>query len=340
MHEASSAVLYFPSMICESSPALCAAVPGEAWGAGVMKLCEALYALVADLRLRNYSPQTINNYGDQLKRFSEWLSEGLTADLRRVTRADIDLYQGYVQTEAISVETRALRLRAVKRLFDHLTTSGHLLLHPAEHIVEIRRKDRLPKGVLSVKQVHQLLAAPDTATPLGLRDRALLEVLYSTGLRVGELEQVFVTDVDCASHTLHIRHGKGGTERVVPLGRSAGQWVKRYLDEVRPALARHCPYERGLFLVLTGRPLAQTQIREILRIYRRRCHLRKAVTPHALRHACATHLLQAGADIRLIQKLLGHARLDSTAIYTRVTPMDLKAIHKRFHPKESNDATR
>jgi integrase/recombinase XerD len=305
-----------------------------------MSFLEALIALLADLRLRNYSPKTIDNYGDQLKRFDEWLSEALAADLRRVTRADIDLYQRYVQTEAISVETRALRLRAVKRLFDYLTAAGHLLLHPAEHIVEIRRKDRLPKGVLSVKQVNQLLAAPDTGTPLGIRDRVLLEVLYSTGIRVGELEQVFVLDVDCASQTLHIRHGKGGTERIVPLGQTATQWVKRYLDEVRSVLQQDRVHERALLLVRGGRPLVQTQIREILRVYRRHCHLRKAVTPHALRHACATHLLQAGADIRLIQELLGHARLDSTAIYTRVTPIDLKAVHVRSHPRENSDAAR
>lgn len=305
-----------------------------------MSFLEALVSLLAELRLRNYSPKTIDNYGDQLKRFGEWLSEALAADLRRVTRADIDLYQRYVQTEAISVETRALRLRAVKRLFDYLTATGHLLLHPAEHIVEIRRKDRLPKAVLSVKQMHQLLAAPDTTTPLGIRDRALLEVLYSTGVRVGELEQVFLLDVDCASQTLHIRHGKGDTERVVPLGQTAAQWVKRYLDDVRPALTRQRAYERAMFVVRTGRPLMQTQIRGILRVYQRRCHLRKAVTPHALRHACATHLLQAGADIRLIQELLGHVRLNSTAIYTRVTPIDLKAVHVRFHPREISDAAR
>jgi integrase/recombinase XerD len=304
-----------------------------------MSFVEALIAMLADLRLRNYSPQTIGSYRDQLKRFGEWLSHPLAADLRRVARSDIDLYQQYVRSEAISADTRALRLRAVKRLFDHLTAAGHLL-HPAEHIIEIRRKDRLPPAVLSVKQVKQLLAAPDVATPLGLRDRALLEVLYATGVRVGELEQALAADVDCPGRTLTIRHGKGARERVVPLGETAAQWVERYLTDARPVLAKLRPYERALFLVRTGRPLLQFQIRGILRLYQHRCHLRKAVTPHALRHACATHLLQAGADIRLIQELLGHARLDSTAIYTRVAPMDLKTVHARFHPMSSTDAAR
>jgi len=297
-------------------------------------------SVLAELRLRHYSPKTLDNYADQLKRFGEWLDDALAADLRRVSRADIDTYQRYVQAEPIGVETRALRLRALKRLFDHLTASGQLLLHPAEHVVEIRRKGRLPRSVLTVKQVEQLLATPDTATPLGVRDRALLEVLYGTGIRVGELEQVRLADLDLAGQALHIRCGKGDKERMVPLGKAFCHWLRRYLDEVRPVLARRRPFERALFLVQTGRPLAQTQIRAILRGYQGSCHLKKPVTPHALRHACATHLLQAGADIRLIQELLGHARLDSTAIYTGVAPTDLKAVHARYHPWEAADGAR
>jgi integrase/recombinase XerD len=303
-------------------------------------LTEALVGLLADLRLRHYSPKTLESYANQLKRFGEWLDDALSADLRRLTRADVDTYQRYVQGEPIGVESKALRLRAVKRLFDHLTASGQLLVHPADHVVELRRKDRLPRSVLTRKQVEQLLAAPDTGTPLGVRDRALLEVLYGTGIRVGELEQVRLGDVDLALQTLHIRCGKGDKPRMVPLGQTAGGWVERYLKEVRPVLAKRREVERALFLVQTGRPLAQTQIRVIVRGYGRRCHLKKPVTPHALRHACATHLLQAGADIRLIQELLGHAHLDSTASYTRVAPVDLKALQSRYHPWEAADAAR
>jgi integrase/recombinase XerD len=305
-----------------------------------MTFLNAVTSLLANLRLRNYSPNTIDNYGDQLRRFGEWLSASLAADLRRVSRADVDEYQGYVRSEAIGVECKALRLRAIKRLFDHLTDSGQLLLHPAEHIVEIRRKDRIPTAVLTVKQVEKLLAAPDTTQPLGIRDRALLEVLYGTGIRVGELEQVQLSDVDLSARTLTIRHGKGDTQRVVPLGHASCEWLRRYLDVVRPARCKVPPFERALFVVITGKRLAQAQIREILRKYQQQCHIKKAVTPHAMRHACATHLLQAGADIRLIQELLGHARLDSTAIYTRVTPLDLKSVHARYHPSEIGHAAR
>lgn len=305
-----------------------------------MTFSDALTSLIANLRLRNYSPKTLDSYGDQLRRFGEWLSAALANDLRRVSRADIDEYQAYVRGEPLGIETKALRLRAVKRLFDHLTDAGELLLHPAEHIVELRRKDRLPAAVLTVKQVERLLAAPDMTRPLGIRDRAMLEVLYGTGIRVGELEQVQVADVDLGARTLTIRHGKGDTQRVVPLGKSASEPLTRYLDDVRPVLCKGRPFERALFVVVTGKPLTQPQTRAILRGYQRQCHLKKSVTPHALRHACATHLLQAGADIRLIQELLGHARLDSTAIYTRVLPLDLKAIHARYHPREAGDAAR
>lgn len=299
-----------------------------------MTLAECVASLLADLRLRNYSQATLKLYGDQLQRFGEWLPDELVQNVRRITKDDVDSYQRYVRTEPISGGTQGLRLQAVKRLFDHLTATGELLVHPAEHIVAVRIKDRLPRSILSVKQVGQLLAAPDTATPIGVRDRALLETMYGTAIRVGELEEVFVLDVNLTEQILHIRKGKGDKERFVPLGQEATDWIKRYLDEVRPALIKHRPYERVLFLVKTGRPLKQTQIREILRKYKRRCNLRKPISPHGLRHACATHLLQAGADIRAIQQLLGHSKLDSTTIYTCVMPVDVKAVHQAYHPGE------
>ncbi len=297
-----------------------------------MTFLESTTALLAHLRLCRYSPDTLRSYANQLKRFGEWLPQTLAADLRRITRADIDLYQAYVRGEQIGVEAQALRMRGVKRLFDHLVSEGQLLLHPADHVVEIRRKDRLPKAVLSVKQVCQLLAAPDTTTSLGLRDRALLELIYATGIRVGELEQVWLGDWERTQQTLVIRHGKGGKARVVPTGAAAAQWLARYVDEVRPTLVKPRPFERALFTTRGGYVLHATQIRVILRGYQAQCHLRKAVAPHALRHACATHLLQAGADIRAIQDLLGHVRLDTTAIYTRVAVVDLKAMHTQYHP--------
>jgi integrase/recombinase XerD len=288
--------------------------------------------LLAHLRLKGYSPATLHNYSDQLKRFGEWLRRKRLRDLRAITRTRVQDYQQHVRSESISRETQALRLRAVKRLYGFLVEQGHLLLDPTEGIQEISRKQSLPRPVLTENEMKRLLAAPRTCRPLGVRDRALLEVLYATGARVGELERVACQDVDLSHGTVQLRHTKGDRPRVVPLGSQAVQWVRRYLDEVRPRLVEGRPFERSLFVVLGGRNLRQYHIRHTLKRYGQTAGIRKAVTPHVMRHSCATHMLQAGADLRAIQELLGHRRLSSTVLYTRVAPMDVKASHQRYHP--------
>lgn len=299
-----------------------------------MELTGAVDALLAELRLAGYSPDTQKVYKDQLKRFAEWLGVKGIADLRRLSVADIDAYAAFVMGEAIGDGCRRLRIRAVKRLFACLAERGRLFLDPAAHLVEPPRPESLPAVVVGVEQLKALLAAPDVTTPLGLRDRALLEVLYATAIRVGELEKLELADVQLAEALLMIRYGKGGSPRVVPLGHQAAYWLGMYLREARPALAKRPTGTRALFLVRTGRPLKQPQVREILTKYCAELGLPVALSPHDLRHACATHLLRAGADIRAIQMLLGHARLDSTAIYTEVAAVDVKATHRRYHPKE------
>lgn len=293
---------------------------------------EGMTDLLAHLRLKGYSPATLDNYSDQLKRFGEWLRRKRLRDLRAVTRARVLAYQGYVRGESIGRETQALRVRAVKRLYGHLVEQGHLLLDPTEGIQEISRRQSLPRPVLTESEMKKLLAAPQTSRPLGVRDRALLEVLYATGARVGELERVARPDVDLRQGTLQLRYTKGGRPRVVPLGSQATKWVKRYLEEVRPSLVDSRPFERALFVVIGGRRQRQYHIRNLLKRYGAIAGIRKTVTPHVIRHSCATHLLQAGADLRVIQELLGHSRLSSTVLYTRVAPMEVKASHQRYHP--------
>lgn len=297
-----------------------------------MTFDEGLNALLAHLRLDGYSPATIDNYGDQLKRFGEWLRRRRIVDLRALTRARVLAYQGDVRGEPISRETQALRIRAVKRLYGYLVAQGHLLLDPTEGIQEISRRHTLPKPVLSKSEMKRLLAAPDVSRPLGIRDRTLLEVLYATGVRVGELERVAQQDLDLREGTMHLRFTKGGRPRVVPLGRNAAHWLRRYVDDVRPKLVRHRPFEVSLFVVRGGRALRQYQIRALLRQYCESARISKVVTPHLMRHSCATHLMRAGADLRAIQELLGHTRLSSTVLYTRVAPLDVKASHQRYHP--------
>jgi len=289
-------------------------------------------ALLADMRLEDYSPATIRNLAGQLKPFGGWLAGKHIRDLRALTPSKMRAYQAYVRAEPICRATQALRIRAVKRLYGFLAGQGRLLIDPAEGLREPRRRDSLPRPVLTEAEMKRLLTVPDVRRPYGIRNRALLEVLYGSGVRVGELERVAEQDVDLRAQTMQLRHTKGGRPRVVPLGRNATHWLRKYLDEVRPELAKERPSERALFVVSGGRPMRQYLVRQILARNRARAKIRKAVSPHLLRHTCATHLMQAGADVRSIQELLGHVRLSSTAIYTRVAPVDVKATHERYHP--------
>jgi len=302
-----------------------------------MTFLDGMTSLLSHLRLGKYSPKTVTIYGDQLTRFGAWLADHTIYDLRQVTRQDIRDYQAQVKQEAIGRETQATRIRAVKRLFNHLVDRAVILLDPTEGIQEVSRKETLPRPILSRREIDKLLSAPNTSLPLGIRDRALLEVLYATGIRVGELERVTIHHVDLSTQTLQVRHAKGGRPRTVPLGKTAGKWLKEYLTQVRPRLAKRRPFERALFLVQGGRPLVQTQIRVLLRQYRQQVKIKKNVTPHILRHTCATHMMQQGADIRAIQQLLGHVSLNSTTIYTRVAPLEVKATHHQYHPNERQD---
>ncbi len=302
-----------------------------------MTFLDGMTALLSHLRLKKYSPATIDNYGDQLKRFGEWLAQQATHDLRQLTKQDIRDYQAYVKQEPIGRETQALRLRAVKRLFNHLVDQATILLDPTEGIQEVSRKEKLPRPILTKKEIDKLLAAPNISLPQGVRDRALMEVLYATGVRVGELEKATIHHVDLQTQTLQVRHAKGGRPRTVPLGKTATKWLKEYLTQVRPRLSKRRPFERTLFLVRGGKPLLQTMIRCLLQQYRKQAKVKKSVTPHILRHTCATHMMQQGADIRAIQQLLGHINLKSTTIYTRVVALDVKTTHSQYHPNERKD---
>ena len=297
-----------------------------------MTFLDGMTSLLASLRLKKYSPATIHNYSDQLKRFSEWLEIEAIDDLRKLTQQDIRDYQAYVKQEPLASNTRALRIRAVKRLFNHLVDEAVMLLDPTEGIQELRRQDVLPRPVLTQKEMTRLINAPNTSLPLGIRDRALLEVMYATGIRVGELEKVTIHHVDLSTQTLQVRHAKGGRPRTVPLGKTATKWLKEYLTQVRPRQSKRRPFERCLFLVRGGLPLLQGHIRRLLQGYRKQVNIKKSVTPHIMRHTCATHMLQQGANIRAIQQLLGHICLNSTVIYTRVVPLEVKAMHNQYHP--------
>mgnify|MGYP001053255403 CR=1 FL=1 len=222
----------------------------------------------------------------------------------------------------------------MKRLFEFLVSTHTLLLNPCEGIRETPRGFRVPQPVLTQEEMKKLLLSPNLSLRVGIRDRAILELLYATGIRVGEMERLTIHDVDLLSGVIHVRRGKGGRARVLPLGKVASRWLKEYLEKIRPFYNRHYPQERALFLTQTGRALRQDILRPLVRGYAKKAGIKKKVSPHTLRHTCATHLLHEGADIVSLQRLLGHRHIDSTVLYTRVMPVEVKKTHQETHPRE------
>jgi site-specific recombinase XerD len=230
------------------------------------------------------------------------------------------------------METKALKIRAVKRLFENLEETHKLLVNPCEGIVETCRKNRKIGPVLTMAEVKRLLSQPNLSLKTHIRDRAIMEVLYSTAIRLNELLHLEIYHAELKDKVLYIRKGKGNKQRVVPMGKHAIQYLREYLTGVRPFYAKKNPGERRIFLLNTGLPMTPESVRAILFKYRKQAKIKKSASPHTIRRSCATHLLQNGADIRYIQKLLGHRHLSTTQIYTKIMPVEVKKTHEKTHP--------
>jgi integrase/recombinase XerD len=284
------------------------------------------------LKAIGYAPATIANYRKYLDQFKRHLQDLGVSDMRKVTHQTICDYQASVMAESVAAETKALKIRPVKRLFEHLVATHKLLINPCEGIVETCRKHRKIGPVLTVEEVKTLMDQPNLSLRTGIRDRAVLEVLYATGIRLSELLHLEVYHADLADKVLYIRKGKGRKQRVVPLTKTAAAFLREYLKKIRPHYARKRPRQRRLFLLNTGDAMTAGTLRQALRKYRNQARISKPVSPHVFRRSCATHLLQQGADIRYIQKLLGHKSLATTQAYTKVLPVEIKQTHEKTHP--------
>lgn len=280
---------------------------------------------------RGYAANTIVTYRKGLDQFQKYLEDRSLTDLRQITAGVMAEYRESVMAESIAMESKALKIRPVKRLFEYLADNHQLLVNPAEGLVETCRKGRKIGPTLAIAEMELLLAQPDLATPIGIRNRAVLELFYATGIRLNELVNVEVQDVDLNGNMLVVRCGKGKADRTVPLGKNAGGLLKRYVTEVRPLHARD-PEVKALFVNLSGHPLAVGSIRSFLAQYRKAAGIEKPISPHTFRRTCATHLLQQGADIRYIQELLGHKCMVTTQVYTKVMPVEVKRTHEKTHP--------
>lgn len=279
-----------------------------------------------------YASSTIDCYCQYLLYFLDYLRSLAISDLKQVSHQVIRDYQRLVRDMDLAEETRAMRIRPVKRLFGWLLESHQLLLDPTERIKETNRKNRKLPEVLSEAEMQRLLAQPNLSLRLQIRDRTIMELLYSTGIRLNELVQLTVHDVDPEDKVLQVRKGKGNRQRVVPIGNNASKYLQEYLRDIRPRYADKKPGERRLFLTAEGKPVTGNTIRTALFNYKKAAGITKTASPHSFRRSCATHLLQRGADIRYVQKLLGHSNLRTTQLYTRVYPTDLKQTHNHSHP--------
>ncbi len=290
-----------------------------------------------------------------LTHFLAWLREEGVLDLRHVTPEHARAYALALarhryragrgeETELRSLKprTRGVRLQIVQGFFRWLVEKELVLVDPTAALVVSFKRRSLPRHVLSEAQVGRLLDAPSRRTPIGLRDRALLSLLYSTGLRRSEVSSLDVADVDLTEGTVFVRRGKGGKPRLVPLGESAAQDVVAYVTKGRPELAEghQMPRTPALFVGVAGPGRAHQGHRlepeGVSQLVSRACEkagLGRLVRSHALRHAFATHLLRAGADVRHVQRLLGHASVVTTETYTHVAIKDLAEVHARSHPR-------
>lgn len=299
-----------------------------------------LARFVEAMQAWNWSPRTVVSYEQNVRVLLDWLaSETDVESLAEVTADTLASYQTALLSitkkngEPLSIATQSHRITALKSFFRWLAEEGKLLTDPAASLRQPKKRQLLPQPLITPAEAIRLLESVKMSTPLGSRDRAILEVLYATGVRNAELRALEITDFDPAGETLTVRGGKGNKDRVVPLGPVAAAVVRDYLIEARPKLARAASV-RNLFITKNGLPLDFKLVITIVRRHLKRAGIDKPVRPHKLRHACATHMLRGGADIRSIQKLLGHASLQSTQIYTRVEIGDLKEVHRRFHPRE------
>jgi len=278
---------------------------------------------------RRLAPNSLEAYSRDLVRLAAF-AEKTGTPIESLTLADLEAFVRSLMTSGLSPTSTARHVAAVRGYFKFLRLNGTIAANPADDLRSPRSFKTLPK-FLSAEDVDALLAAPDVTATRGLRDRALIELLYATGLRVSELVGLRTADVRLTEGFLKTL-GKGSKERIVPIGDEAANWVGKYLKDARPQLTkkREVPW---LFLNNRGQRLSRVGFWKALKRYGSKAGIRGSLSPHVLRHSFATHLLDRGADLRAIQAMLGHADLSTTQIYTHVLEARLRQVYDRFHPR-------
>ena len=273
------------------------------------------------------SDNTLQAYGSDLKQFSSWLKHKSLLDTQA---ADVSTYLAVKFQQGASARSSARLLSSLRRFFAFLVRHGAMAEDPCARIEAPHVGKRLP-ATLSEQDVEQLLAAPECSTPLGLRDRAMLELLYATGLRVSELVSLRIEQINFRQGSIRVV-GKGDKDRLIPMGEEAVTWLESYKNNARKEILGQRQTD-DLFVTRRGGAMTRQAFWHIIKRYAKKAGIKKPLSPHTLRHAFATHLLNHGADLRVVQLLLGHSDLSTTQIYTHIARERLKVLHAQFHPR-------
>jgi site-specific recombinase XerD len=292
-----------------------------------MTWAESLTAYDRDLSARGAAERTRRAYAVDLGQFVEWAGDRDPGDLRH---RDVRRYAAGLSSGGAAPATVARKLAAIRGLFDFLVRTERVGQNPADLVSSPKREEKLPQ-VLSAEQMRLLLEGIPARTPLQLRDRAMLELAYSCGLRCEEIVNLDLGALDFENELLRVL-GKGSKERLLPVGEPARKALERYCERGRHALVAD-PREPALFLSKSGRRLSNSDVTRRLGLWVREAALSAGVSPHSLRHSFATHLLEGGADLRVIQELLGHASISTTQVYTRVDAARLRDAYAATHPR-------
>jgi integrase/recombinase XerD len=291
------------------------------------------------MKVHNYSTETIGKQQTGLRRFVGWCWERELSRPETITRPILERYQRHLyqsrtkNDRPLSFATQHTLLIPVRGMFAWLTKQNYLVANPAADLDLPRREQRLPKAVLTASEAEAVINQTESHSEMGIRDRAILETLYSTGMRRAELVALKIADLDSERGTILINQGKGKKDRIIPIGDRAIAWIEKYLLEVRPELvAMSGVDDRRIFLTRNGESLTLSLVSRMVKGYVDAAQIGKSGGCHLFRHTCATLMLENGADIRYIQQLLGHADLSTTEIYTRISIRTLKAIHTATHP--------
>lgn len=292
-------------------------------------------SFLADCAMRGFRPRSVERYACELRRLFAWMERRKCDDIRDLREPELmSFIEGVKADPGLACKSKRLTLCALRAFFAFLQRCEHILANPFDRLdVEVNGEGE-ERLAMSEEEVRKFLEAIPTDTRLDLRNRAMFELMYVTGIRVNELCNLNLDSVNLAADEVQITEGKGGKDRIVCLGEVAKEYLEFWLKNVRPKFAR--PAEKALFVRSTGRRIERKDVEPAFKTYLEKAGIDPTkYTPHCLRHSCATHLLLHGADLRFVQELLGHSSIETTVIYTKGVIEHLKKIHKMYHPREN-----